>query len=421
MLILMIYALIGTALLPLALTTVLLGGLFKRGWYDGFAARFGYPDLPPSERPIVVWCASLGEVNTAQRLIRELLGQGPVVIACITPTGLARARELFGDAVTVITAPLDILFCALRWVKRVAPRLIVCFETELWPLTLRIAYDHGAKLALVNGRLSDRSFPRYRFLGFIMRPLLARFDLVAVQTEQYAGRFAELGAPPVATKVLGSLKFDVVPPTDIDVPTEALYRAFCAGRRVVVAGSTHPTEEKVLGETLLAVRAVAPTLALIVAPRHLKRADEVERDLRALGLSVVRRSTLTAEVAAAGDVLLLDTIGELTWAYSLAEVAFVGGSFTDAGGHNVLEPAASGVPVLVGPRTPNFRLEVEVLRENGAVRECATAAELSSALSELLRNEPARRAMGQAAASAVARHQGATARTAAALHSLLQD
>lgn len=416
----MCYAVLGTLLLPLALAVVLVGGIFKRDWWLALPARFGFAPRVDGDHPVVVWCASVGEVNTAQRLIRELLRARPVVIATFTPSGLRRARELFGDAATVTLAPLDIMFCALRWIKRVRPRLVVLFETELWPLTLRIARDHGARLALVNGRMSDRSFPRYRRLRFFIEPLLAQFDLAAAQTDAFAERFISLGAPADRTVSLGSLKFDIVPPAGLDPTVEAFYRSFCGSRRVLVGGSTHPGEEKSLAQTLIRLRHDFPDAALIVAPRHVKRADEAERELLACGLKIARRSAAMHADPSRADVLLIDTLGELTWVYGLAHATFVGGSFTDAGGHNVLEPAAWGVPVIVGPRTPNFRLEVDALREAGALRVCQDENELAEILRELWSDDERRRQMGLAAIAAVKRHQGATERTVEAIRRLVE-
>ena len=415
----MCYAALGTLLLPLALLVVLVGGIFKRDWWLALPARFGFPRRVDGERSVVVWCASVGEVNTAQRLIRELLRAYPVVIVTITPSGLRRARELFGDTATATLAPLDIMFCALRWFKRMRPRLVVLFETELWPLTLRIARDHGARLALVNGRVSDRSFPRYRRLRFFVAPLLAQFDLVAAQTDSFVERFISLGAPADRTLSLGSLKFDIVPPAGPDPTIEAFYRAFCGSRRVLVGGSTHPGEEKSLAQALIRLRQDFPDVALMVAPRHIRQADEAERDLRAAGLEIARRSAKPADLSRA-DVLLIDTLGELTWVYGLAHAAFVGGSFTEAGGHNVLEPAAWGVPVIVGPRTPNFRSEVEALRDAGALRVCQDENELAEVLRDLWSDDERRHRMGLAAAATVQRHQGATERTVEAIRRLME-
>lgn len=413
MLFLVVYVLLGLVAFPLAIVVIAVGGLFKRDWWDNVMARFGRAPCLASERPIVIWCASVGEVNTAQRLIVHLIAanKAPVVIATYTPSGLRRARELFAEKATITLAPLDCLNCAVRWVTRLRPRLLIMFETELWPLTLRIAADNGARLVMVNGRLSDRSYPRYRLLLFALRRTLARFDLLCVQSEQFQRRFVELGAAASKTVVTGSLKFDVDPAREPDGEIAAIYRAFVAGRPVLVAGSTHDGEERTIGKALAALRDDFPHLAAIVAPRHVKRAAQAREDLLAAGCRVVLRSQASTATVCEADVLLVDRIGELGWAFGLGQAAFVGGSFVPVGGHNVLEPAAWGVPVLAGPQTPNFLAEVAALREAGGIAVVPDKAALIAKLRELLANEPLRRHMGVAARQALERHRGATART----------
>ncbi|HPM78348.1 MAG TPA: glycosyltransferase N-terminal domain-containing protein [bacterium] len=413
MLFLAVYILLGLIAFPLALVVVAVGGLFKRDWWDDAMARFGRVPALAADRPIVVWCASVGEVNTAQRLIARLIeaAQAPVVVATYTPSGLRRARELFAGQATITLAPLDCLNCAARWVTRLRPRLLLLLETELWPLTLRIAADNGARLVMVNGRLSDRSFPRYRFLKFAVRPTLARFDLLCVQTEQFRQRFVQLGAPADRTVVTGSLKFDLTPGATPSEDATALYQAFCAERPVIVAGSTHEGEERTIGEALVALRKEFPDLAMIVAPRHVKRAGQALDDLTAAGCRVALRSQATAATARAADILLIDRIGELGWVFSLGRAAFVGGSFAPVGGHNVLEPAACGVPVLTGPLTPNFLAEVEALRVAGGIAVVADGPALIAKLRELLADEELRKRMGEAGRRTLEAHRGATTST----------
>lgn len=413
MLFLAVYILLGLIAFPPAIAVIAVGGIFKRDWWDNAMARFGRVPVLAADRPIVVWCASVGEVNTAQRLIARLIeaNEAPVVVATYTPSGLRRARELFAGKATITLAPLDCLNCAVRWVTRLRPRLLLLLETELWPLTLRIAADNGARLVMVNGRLSDRSFPRYRWLKFAVRPTLARFDLLCVQTEQFQQRFVQLGASADKTIVTGSLKFDLSPGATPPDDVAALYNAFCADRPVIVAGSTHEDEERTIGAALVALRNEFPDLAAIVAPRHVKRAGQALDDLTAAGCCVVLRSQATAATARESDVLLIDRIGELGWAFGLGQAAFVGGSFAPVGGHNVLEPAVWGVPVLAGPLTPNFVAEVQALRATGGIAEVADGPALIAKLRELLTDEDLRRRMGEAGRRTLETHRGATART----------
>jgi len=419
MLFLAVYVVLGVVLSPLAMLVVLVGGVFKRDWWDDARARFGRPPTLNDQRPIVIWCASVGEVNTARELIKGLLklDKAPVVIATYTPTGLQRAHALFGERATVTLAPLDMLPFSRRWVERLRPCLLVLFETELWPLTLRIAHDNEAKLAVINARVSDRTFPRYRLFRFVFRPTLRRMSLVATQNELFKDRLIKLGARPQKTIVTGSMKFTVPEPVAPDNDVAAIYRSFCDDHQIVIGGSTHSGEEKIMAEALTTLQKKESNLRMIIAPRHVKRAAEAVRDLA--GFKVVLRSQTTPEEAGKADVLLIDVLGELTWAYGLADVAFVGGSFVKVGGHNVVEPAAFGVPVLVGPHTPNFRQEVEMLQQGDGLQVIADSEKLFQTLQILLNDDEYRKAMGQAGRRVVETHQGATEKTLQALRELL--
>jgi len=407
---LMLYTVVGVLLLPLAALVVAVGGLFKRDWWLDMGARFGLIAPREGDRPIVVWCASVGEVNTARRVIDALIddGRAPVVVAAYTPTGLLRARDLFGDRAEVVLAPLDIYPAARRWLRRLQPALLVLLETEIWPLTVLLAKRAGARVALINARLSDRNFPTYRRLRFALHPVLARLDAVLAQNEVFAARFRALGARPAATRVTGSLKFEIEPPPPPAAEAQRFYQAFIGARPIVVAGSTHPGEERILLDALKEMRRETKDCALIIAPRHIKRADEIERLIRAVGWRPARRSQMESTTAEEADVLLVDAFGELGWIYGLGRAAFVGGSFNAAGGHNVLEPAAAGTPVVVGPLTPNFRQEVEALREVNGLIVVEHPSRLAGILRRLLGDEAERERLIAAAQSVVHAHRGAT-------------
>ncbi|MDP8222020.1 MAG: glycosyltransferase N-terminal domain-containing protein [Candidatus Lernaella stagnicola] len=418
MIFLFIYALLGVHLAPAVFFVVVVLGLFKPGLWDGLAARFGFVPRRTGERPVVVWCASLGEVNTAQGLIRRFLNEGgaPVLVATFTPSGYARARELFGERIATIV-PVDIAPLAYRWMRRVEPRLLVLFETELWPCAIFAARRTGAKVVLVNGRLSDRSYRWYRIIRCGMRPALEKLTAVFPQSDLFAKRFAALGVSSDRMQVLGSLKFDVVAPP---APKEAAYyEKFAEGRRVFVAGSTHPGEESLVAQAVFELRKTHPDLALVIAPRHVNRCDEAAADIMRSGLSLARRASSRVEEAAEADVLLVDVLGELSWVYGIGFAAFVGGSFGRRGGQNVLEAAVHGVPVVVGPYTPNFRMEVAALRAAGGLTVVASGVELAGTIELWLSDADARQTAGTAARSALESHQGTVARTFQALQDLL--
>jgi 3-deoxy-D-manno-octulosonic-acid transferase len=404
------YAALGTLLTPVAALVVALGGLFKRDWWDGLAHRFGFAPRQAG-RPIVVWCASVGEVNTAHRLIRRLEEKNlaPVLIATYTPSGLARARSLFGPE-RVVVAPLDTYPVAAAWMKRVQPRLLVLFETELWPMAIQAAHRVGALVTLVNGRLSDRSWPRYRLVAPVLRGVVAQIDAVLAQSGVFADRFVELGAAPGTTRAMGSLKFDLTPPEPPEKSVQNYYEKFAAGRRLLVAGSTHADEEYDLAMTVRRLKKKFPELALVVAPRHVNRSDEAARAIASAGLTVTRRSEMDTAAAMKADAVLVDRIGELGWLYEMATVAFVGGSLARVGGHNVLEPAGAAAAVLVGPHTENFRLEVEALTAGGGLVTTPNVAALEAKLTVLLQDNAKRAAMVAGAQKVLDAHQGATDR-----------
>lgn len=417
---LMLYTVLGVLLLPLAALVVAVGGLFKRDWWLEMGARFGFVAPQEGARPIIVWCASVGEVNTARRLIEMLLQDGrvPVLVAAYTPSGLLRARELFGKQTRVVQAPLDIYPVVRLWLRRLRPALLVLLETEVWPLTVLSARRLGARTALVNARLSDRNFPAYRRLRFALHPVFAAFDAILAQNEVFTARFRALGARAASTRVAGSLKFEIDPASPLAEDVQRYYREFVGARPIVVAGSTHPGEERILLDALKDLRREQADCGLIIVPRHIKRADEIERLIRSAGWRPARRSQPETPPNGA-DVLLVDAFGELGWVYGLGLAAFVGGSFNAAGGHNVLEPAAMGVPVVVGPLTPNFRQEVEALREVEGLIVVEHSSKLASVLRRLL-NEPTERERLTAAAQGVVQtHRGATAKNVNGILELL--
>jgi 3-deoxy-D-manno-octulosonic-acid transferase len=264
---------------------------------------------------------------------------------------------------------------------------------------------------IANGRISDRSFRRYRWVRVLMRRVLANISVFAMQTEEDARRIIALGAPPSRVVVTGNLKTDLVPEAAGDEP--AIWRerlGLGADARLWIAGSTHRGEEALALDAFLSARTRCPGLALLLAPRHPERAGEVEDLIRARGLAAVRRSRLPTG-GAAGAVVILDTVGELATLYALAEVVFVGGSLVPIGGHNVLEPAMRGKPVLVGPHTSNFREGAELLQRSGGGLVVKDGPELERELARLLEDRDLARRMGEAARHAFAGRQGAVSAT----------
>jgi 3-deoxy-D-manno-octulosonic-acid transferase len=348
----------------------------------------------------------VGEVKAARPLVRELRQRHPdvpLVLSTTTPAGFETALREFPD-LYVFHAPVDFAPVVRSVVRQLAPRLVVLVELEVWPALMRAVDESGAGLAIVNGRITESSFRGYRRWSWFL-PEFDRLDLVAAQDETFAGRFEALGVERERLHVTGNLKHELTAPTPA-ATVAALGAALGLrdGRPVFVAGSTHEGEDAAALEAWRAAGGPA-SCRLVLAPRHMKRVADVERLVQRAGLGVTRRS---AGPAADGDaVLLLDTLGELEAVFGLASVVFLGGSLVEVGGHNVLEPAAAGRPVLVGPHLESCRVEAELLQRAGGLRVVADARELGQALGALLRDGAAREAMGRAARKAAEGLRGA--------------
>jgi 3-deoxy-D-manno-octulosonic-acid transferase len=425
-----VYA-IYSALLSLAFVLALPWYLWKdRGtgkYRASFRERLGR--LPAGLRdggaPAVwVHAVSVGEVLAARPLLRGLrarLGGHRLVLSTTTVTGQALARSSATDADAVFFAPFDWTGPVRAALAAVRPSLLVLVETELWPNLIHQARRAGARVAVANGRISPRSFRRYRLVRGPLRRVLGDVDLFLMQAEAHAERIRALGAAPERVRVTGNLKYDALP---AGAPRAGgglarLLGEGAAGRPLWVAGSTMPGEEEHVLRALGEVRRSVPGLRLVVAPRHPERFADVRALAEREGFAAARRTALGADGWRAGDVLVLDTMGELAEAYPLATVVFVGGSLVGTGGHNVLEPAAAGRAVVVGPHMENFQEIAEEFRREGALVQVGSPAELAGAIALLLADHERRQAIGERACALVARNRGAVAGTVAALADLL--
>lgn len=380
-----------------------------------------------SERQPVIWlhAVSVGEVLAAGRLVAELDRALPgfqVLISTTTRTGQTLARERFGRN-RVFYCPLDLPWAVRAYLNALRPRLLVLAETEFWPNMLHGCFRRGIPVAVVNARISDRSWPRYRSVRMLWRPMLSRLALVLAQSEIDGGRLRGLGCAVDRVSVAGNLKFDVRAVNESEATRQLKVRA--RNLRLFVAGSTLEGEEAVLLEVWPPLLKAHPQLAMVIAPRHPERFNAVAGLVEKSGTPWVRRSAWRAQQTAAqplvaGQVVLLDTIGELASVYSLAAAAFVGGSLVPAGGHNPLEPAQFGVPIVMGPHYANFRAIVDELAAHEALRIAANG-DLVAALLELLGDLDAGRAMGERAHQVFVRQAGATGRCVTALRGLLGE
>jgi 3-deoxy-D-manno-octulosonic-acid transferase len=316
--------------------------------------------------------------------------------------------------------PLDFGWAVRRALGRLRPRLVLLTETELWPNFLAVCAVRGIPVAVINGRLSPRSFPRYRLVRWWFGRVLQNVRLFCMQSSQDAERIVALGAPADRVRVTGNLKYDF-PSFDEAVDVAALRRSLGlpAGRRLVVAGSTHRGEEDAMLEAFRKAANSRPDLCLLVAPRHPERLEEVERLVARAGLPCVRRSRAEAQPPEEGGAILLDTMGELARLYAAASVVFIGGSLIPHGGQNILEPAAHGRPVIHGSHMANFAEMRDRFRDAGAAIQVEDAAGLLRALEALLDDSQEAERMGKAGRGIVAAHRGATERTADLVDALL--
>jgi 3-deoxy-D-manno-octulosonic-acid transferase len=384
------------------------------------AQRLGY--LPISfnldgDQSIWVHAVSVGEVLSARSLISELRASYPklrLFLSTTTLTGQQLARRSVPDVDAVFYFPFDWAITARRTLSVVRPRLFVMTETEIWPNLLRECRRRGVRTLMVNGRISYRSFPRYRLVRPFMKRVLADIDRFCVQGEETLRRLIELGADPARIVVTGSLKFDSLELSPIPGRgRERVLRFFrvSPGRPVIIAGSTLKGEEEPVIRAFNRIRASGVNALLIIAARHPERFDEVERLCRHEGLTVVRRSELPIDAEPRADAVVLDTIGELAQLYQIATAVFVGGSLVPAGGHNILEPALYGKPVVIGPHMQNFGEIAETFLTNGAAIQVRTAGELEETMLSLI-GDPVRRArVGAAARARGETNRGARHRT----------
>jgi 3-deoxy-D-manno-octulosonic-acid transferase len=404
-----LYTVVLTIALALYAPVVAVRRLFRRGHPVHLRQRLGHlgGELPAEPR-CWIHAVSVGEVMAAIPLVEGIRRQWPgvgIVLTTVTPTGARVVADRLDGAVTHRYFPLDLPGPVERALATIRPRFFIGMETELWPNFLGALARRRVPTMIANGRLSDRSFRRYRWVRVLTRPMLESITVLGMQSQEDARRAIALGAPPERVVVTGSLKTDAV----VDAPgvRELWERLLGLGsrERVWVAGSTHRGEDEMMADVFARLRADHGSLVLLLAPRHPERVPEVERMLQDRGLACVRRSRLPAARSGA-PVIILDTVGELAPLYHLAEAVFVGGSLVPTGGHNMLEPALRSKPVLFGPYTSNFRESADILLEAGGARRVTDAAGLESALRELLEQPDIARAMGEAGYRAVVRRQG---------------
>ena len=418
-----LYTLLLYLLMPAVLLYLYIRGFRESGYRARWSERFGRFSPPAQHGGIWVHAVSVGEVNAAAGLIRNLAERypgAPLVVTTFTPTGSARVRELFGDAVFHVYSPFDLPGAVRRFLASVRPRAAIILETEIWPNLYRQCEDEGIPMLIANARISDRSFDRYRRLSGLTSEALARVDCIAAQSDRDAERLRAIGAPFDRVLTTGNIKFDLELPAGIEQAGRTIRRSWGDHRPVLVAGSTHPGEEDVVLEAFNTVIEDFPEALLVLVPRHPDRFDSAVRSAVEAGFRTSRLSE-TPDCPEDSQCYVIDAMGVLLNYYAAADVAFVGGSLVPVGGHNVLEPAAIGCPVITGPHTFNFEDIMDKLIEGGGAVRVQDAAELGDEIRRLFTDESARHAMSRRGGKLVEEGQGAVERTLALIEPLLSE
>ena len=409
----------GTLGFPFVLWRCLRGATYLQN----FSERFGSRSLQPAQLEGCLWfhAASVGEVQGLQPIIaalHDLYPSRPVVLSTFTPTGKAMARTLVPQAAQIFLLPFDLPWTVRKMVRRFRPTALIVQETELWPNLFRRLGRLQVPIVVVNARISCRSFRRYTLIQPFTRRVLGNVSLVLAQSDSSAQRFQNLGVPATKILVVGNSNVDRALKQARAMQPNPMAPSL-AGRRVLVAGSTHEGEEAILVSVHRRLCGQFPDLCLVLAPRHLERVDSIVRHVRASGLSVIRRSQYPGEPGVCPDVIILDTLGELVSFYKLCNVAFVGGSLVPVGGHNILEPVMFGKPLLFGLHMHHFPELASLLTNAEGAIQVHDEADLYERAAHLLANPSHSAAMGQRARRALDANSGALERTSEALATVL--
>ncbi len=406
-----LYSLIFALALPLILLRLAWQAWRNPAYRDRWLQRLGlYGRSRAAESPLWIHAVSVGEVGAAAPLIRALRERYPyrnILVTTSTPTGYATVARQFGETVQHAYFPYDLLSIVGRFLRHFRPCMLLLMETELWPNVIHACHAAQIPVLLVNGRMSERSAQRYLAFRGLCAGMLQELTSIAAQSEADAARLVTLGAELARVRVTGSLKFDVHLPPSVFEEGASIRRELGANRAILMAGSTRPGEEEILLQALRLLRHRFPELLLVLAPRHPERFDAVTELMKREGWHFVRRSR-GDPVTANTEIFLLDTMGEMLRFYAATDLAFVGGSLMPLGGHNVLEPATVGVPVMAGPHLFNFAEIADKLQRAGALRLVGDATSLAATAAEWLDDTDARDRAGRAGRDIVAHNKGAT-------------
>ena len=406
----LIYSVIFYLLIPLILARLLYRGIKAPAYRLRWAERFGF--VPYSQDKPVIWlhAVSVGETLAAVPLVKALqekYSDHRLTVTCMTPTGSERIKAAFGDSVDHCYAPYDMPDSVARFLNRVEPKLLIIMETELWPNTIAACHKRNIPVLLANGRLSEKSATAYRRIAPLVRPMLAGLTAVAAQHKDDGARFTDLGLAEAALSITGNIKFDLSLDQIARDKAQALLTEWrgVSERPILLAASTHRGEDEIILQAFKKIKHELNNPLLVLVPRHPERFGQVAELCVATGFSVAKRSSGDSPDDA--DILLGDTMGELMCFFGACDIAFVGGSLVPNGGHNMIEPAAWGVPVLSGPHLFNFSEASHLLLNGGAMQICQSADEMAEQVVELLANQVQRDEMGSAAQRIAEANRGA--------------
>lgn len=415
------YSLLWLMLLPLVLLHALILSLMGKNKYGiRFVERLGVIPATQRQGGILIHCVSVGEVVVASQLLKKMMQQSPslnVTITTTTPTGSARVKDIFGDTVSHFYLPLDLPFLMRRMLNKVKPDLVIITEVELWPNLIHCGWKKSIPVCVINARMTAKSLRSYSKLSLLMTPLLRKLSLVCAQAKRDYDNYLKLGISSARLKLTNNMKFDISASADEQVRQALNERFNPLSKPVFLAGSTHDPEEQVILNTFAQLRRTFPELLLLLVPRHPQRFEKVWQLCQQSGLRAERSSV---GISAQCDVVLVDEMGMLADLYSIARVAFVGGSFATRGGHNALEAAVYGVPAIMGPSTYNNPDICQALQQAGALRITESADTLADAASLWLSDDDAHARAADAGRKVVTENAGAIDLTQTELTSLLE-
>lgn len=408
---------------PFVLSYFAVRGIRDRDYLGRWNERFGFVADDYPKGSILIHAASVGEFNAASPLIKGLLKtypDTPLTVTTLTPTGSERVSRDLGDKVFHSYIPIDTAGAVRRFLKRLQPRLIIVMETEIWPNLYLQSQQQEIPLLMANARLSKRSVERFRRLSGFIAEVLQTVDWVGAQSNADAERLIHCGAQPQHVEMTGNIKFDLAIPASLEERAEALRLRWGRHRPVLVAGSTHEADEQVIIPAFIALLSTMPDALLILVPRYPERFTRAAQIAIAAGLQTELRSQGEA-CSAQAQCFVIDTIGELMNYYACADLTFVGGSFGDQGGHNPLEPAALGKPVLLGPHMENAREISAQLLQDGAALRVNDQFDFKTTAEEILSDGVLRDRMGQAGRGLIEKNKGALELTLAAVERVLEE